>query len=170
MNLSDINTSFGILGSIAGLGSLYYAWKSDKIARFIPHDRKIDEAFAGNENLPGLATRVRAMLKQIVDTRRELRIALSIAATMHFARPMDEALIEINRRSIELGELDFAYYVATKAHFAVALDKMLQNVVDAAIKKDRVKLAKKCADRMHFALPADKARKQILDSLKRNPV
>jgi hypothetical protein len=162
MNLNDLNAYFGVLGGIAGAGSLYYAWKNDKLARFIPHDRNIDEAFSGNENSPGLADRVRAMLSARVGSRRKLRVALSVAGQMHFARPMDDALVEISLRAIELGDLSFAYHVATKAHFALALDKMLQNVVNAALKRGNIKLAQKCANRMHFAVPADNARKQIL--------
>lgn len=166
MTLSDLNAYFGVLGGLAGVGSLYYAWKNDKLARFLPHDRKIDDAFSGNPNAPGLAIRVRDMLRQVVDTRGELRVALSVAKSMHFARPMDEALIEINRRAIELGDVSFAYRVATNAQFAVALDQMLQNVVDAALAKGNIRLARKCADRMHFAAPADRARKQIIGQLK----
>ena len=162
MDLNELNAYFGIIGGLAGSGSLYYAWKNDKLARFMPHDKKIDEAFAGNENAAGLAARVRAMLTQRVRSGRSLRIALSVAKQMHFARPMDDALIELNRRAIELGDLSFAYHVATGAHFAVALDKMLQNIVDAALKDGKVKLAQKCANRMHFAVPADNARKQII--------
>jgi hypothetical protein len=162
MNLNELNAYFGIIGGLAGAGSLYYAWKNDKLARFMPHDKKIDEAFTGNENAPGLAARVRAMLLQRVQSSRKLRVALSVAKQMHFARPMDDALIEINRRAIELGDLSFAYHVATNAHFAVALDQMLQNIVDAALKDGDVKLAQKCANRMHFAVPADNARKQII--------
>ena len=169
MNLADLNAYFGIFGSIAGAGSLYYAWRNDKLARFLPHDSKIDEAFSGNPNAPGLAGRVRQMLGQIVDTRRELRVALSVAKTMHFAKPMDEALIEINKRSIELGDLSFAFHVATNAHFAVALDAMLQNVVDAALARGDIKLARKGANRMHFAVPADRARNQIIEWLKTRP-
>lgn len=162
MNLNELNAYFGILGGLAGAGSLYYAWKNDKLARFIPHNKNIDEAFAGNENAVGLASRVRVMLTKRVKSRRELRVALSVAKQMHFARPMDDALIEINRRAIELGDLDFAYHVAKGAHFAVALDQMLQNIVDAALKDGDIKLAQKCANRMHFAVPADNARTQII--------
>ena len=161
MNLNELNAYFGILGGFAGGGSLYYAWKNDKLARFMPHDKKIDEAFSGNENAAGLVTNVRSMLQRLRSSR-ELRIALSVARQMHFARPMDDALIEINRRAIELNDLGFAYHVATKVQFAVALDQMLQNIVSAALKNGDVKLAQKCANRMHFAVPADNARKQIL--------
>jgi len=169
MALSEISSFLGIFGSLAGIGSLYYAWKTDKLARFIPHNPQIDEAFSGNPNAPGLAARVRDMLGKIVDTRRELRVALSVAKTMHFAKPMDEALFEINRRAIELNELAFAFRVAQSAHFAVSLDSMLQNVVDAALARNDIKLAHKCANRMHFAMPADRARKQIIEWLKTRP-
>ena len=161
MDLSELNAYFGIFGGVAAGGSLYYAWKNDKLARFIPHDKKIDEAFSGNENGAGLVTSVRTMLQRL-RSNRELRIALSVARQMHFARPMDDALIEINRRAIELNDLGFAYHVASKAQFAVALDKMLQNIVSASLENGDVKFAQKCANRMHFALPADNARKQIL--------
>lgn len=162
MDLNQLNAIFGIVGGVAAAGSLYYAWKNDKLARFIPHDRKIDEAFSGNENSPGLAARVRAMLLQRVLSRRSLRIAFSVAKQMHFAKPMDEALKEINRRAIELDDLMYAYHVATAAYFAVALDEMLENVVTAALEKGNIKLARKCANRMQFAMSADNARKQIL--------
>src|SRR5688572_21088289 len=107
MDLSELNAYVGIFGGLAGVGSLYYAWKNDKLARLLPHDKKIDEAFSGNENAEGFAARVRKMLTQRVGSRRSLRVALSVAKQMHFARPMDEALIEINRRAIELGDLGF---------------------------------------------------------------
>lgn len=161
MNLSELNAYFGIIGGFAGGGSLYYAWKNDKLARFMPHDKKIDEAFSGNENASGLITSVRTMLQRLRSSR-ELRIALSVARQMHFARPMDDALIEINRRAIELNKLGFAYHVASKAQFAVALDKMLQSIVSASLENGDVKFAQKCANRMHFALSADNARKLIL--------
>jgi len=161
MNLSELNAYFGIIGGFAGGGSLYYAWKNDKLARFMPHDKKIDEAFSGNENASGLITSVRTMLQRLRSSR-ELRIALSVARQMHFARPMDDALIEINRRAIELNNLGFAYHVASKAQFAVALVKMLQSIVSVSLENGDVKFAQKCANRMHFALSADNARKLIL--------
>lgn len=75
---------------------------------------------------------------------------------------MDRALIEINKRSIELGDLSFAYKVATSAQFAVALDEMLMNVVYASLKVNDMKRANKCANRMHFALSKDNAKRKIL--------
>ena len=123
------------------------------------------ERCEGNENEAGWTGRIRTMLQRI-KTLRGLRVALSVARKMHFARPMDDALLEINRRAIELGDLKFAYHVATRAFFAVTLDKMLQNIVDAALKMGDTKLATKCANRMHFAAPADAARKQIIASIK----
>ena len=166
MTLSDLNNCFGIIGGVSGAGCLFYAWRTDKLARFLPHDKRIDEAFAGNENEPGVAARVRAMLQRI-KTMRGLRIALSVAKKMYFARPKDNALLEINQRAIELGNLKFAYHVATGAEFAVTLDKMLQNIVTAALEQRDVKLATKCANRMHFAIPADAARKQIIEWTRR---
>ena len=166
MNLSDLSNCFGIFGSLAGAGSLFYAWRNDKLARFLPHDKRIDEALSGNENEFGVADRVRAMLQRI-KTMRGLRIALSVAKKMHFARPKDDALLQINLRAIELGNLRFAYHDATGAEFAVTLDRMLQNVVFAALNQRDVKLARKCAGRMHFARSADTARKQIIEWTRR---
>jgi hypothetical protein len=106
MNLNELSAYFGILSGLAGGGSLYFVWTNDKLARFTPHDKNIDEAFSGNENAAGLVTSVRSMLQRLRSSR-ELRIALSVARQMHFARPMDDALIEINRRAIELNDLGF---------------------------------------------------------------
>jgi hypothetical protein len=78
---------------------------------------------------------------------------------------MDDALIEINKRAIELGDFDFSYEVATKAHFAVALDQMLTNTAQAALAKGDTSLANKCANRVHFALSKDKIKKMILEKL-----
>jgi hypothetical protein len=155
----------GIVGAFAGIGSLYYAWRNDVFTRMLPKDPKVEQAFSGNENEPSFVSRIHAALQARVKTNYQLHQAYVIAKQMHFAKPMDRALIEINKRSIELGDLGFAYKVATSAQFAVALDEMLMNVVDASLKAKNMKLANKCANRMHFALSKDNAIRKILSHL-----
>lgn len=165
MRIDELNTYIGIIGGIAGVGSLYYAWKNDKLTSFIPHDPKIREAFSGNENESSFIRQVHAMLQERVKNRRQLRDAYSIAKQMHFAKPMDDALIEINKRAIELGDLDFAWKAATGAYFALSLDQMLMNIVVASSACGNLKLANKCANRMHFARNKDAAKKLVLAQL-----
>lgn len=84
---------------------------------------------------------------------------------MHYAKPKDDALIEINKRAIEMGDLDFSYKVATNAHFAVALDNMLTNTAQEALNNGNIKMANKCANRVHFAASKDNIKKMILEKL-----
>ena len=165
MTLSDLNMVMGIVGSCAGIGSLYYAWRNDLFARMLPKDPKVQQAFEGNENEVSFVGEIHSVLQQRVKTNQQLHQAYVIARQMHFAKPMDRALIEINKRAIELGDLNFAYKVATAAQFAVALDEMLTNIVDASLVQGNLKLANKCANRMHFALSKDNAKRKILDHL-----
>lgn len=165
MRIDELNAYVGIIGGIAGVGSLYYAWKNDKLTGFHPHDPKIREAFSGNENEASFIRQVHAMLQERVKNRRQLRDAYSIAKQMHFAKPMDDALIEINKRAIELGDLDFAWKAATGAYFALSLDQMLINIVNASLARGNLKLANKCANRMHFARNKDAAKKLVLAKL-----
>jgi len=165
MNFNEVGIWFGIIGGLSAMGSFYYAWKNDKLSTFIRYDPNIMKAFEGNENEPNFALRLQIVLHNQVNTRKKLRDAFSIAKQMHFAKPMDNALIEINKRAIELGDLDFAYKVARSAYFALALDEMLMNVVNASIESGNLKLANKCADRMHFAVDKDMAKKKIINKL-----
>src|SRR5688572_8939716 len=109
MTLSDLNTVMGIVGGLAAVGCLYYAWRNDAFIRFLPRDPKLEQAFSGNENDPSFLKKVHTALQQRVRTTSQLHQAFAIARQMHFAKPMDEALIEINQRAIELGDLDLAY-------------------------------------------------------------
>jgi hypothetical protein len=165
VSLNDLNAIMGIIGALAGVGSLYYAWRNDAFTRLLPKDPKLEQAFSGNENDASFIGKVHAALQQRVRTSRQLRQAYVIAKQMHFAKPMDKALAEVNNRAIELGDLTFAYKVATSAHFAVALDEMLTNIVDASLSQGNTKLANKCANRMHFAMSKDNAKKKILNRL-----
>lgn len=165
MSFSELSTWFGIIGGLSALGCLYYAWKNDQFSRFTRLDPKIMKAFEGNENEPAFAKQVQMMLHSQVSSRKQLREAFSIAKQMHFAKPVDNALIEINKRAIELGDLEFAYKVAGAAHFALALDEMLMNVVTAAGEIGNLKLANKCADGMFYAVNKDAAKKKIINRL-----
>lgn len=164
MNSETISLITGGVGALATLGCLFYAWKNDQFLKFLPKDKEIVSALEGNVNKEGFITRLHAVLQRNVTDKRKLKSALSIAKQMHFARPMDDALIEIQKRALELGDIGFAYKVATNAHFAVALDEMLMNVVDASLEKDDQKFANKAANRMHFAMSLDNAKKKILSS------
>jgi len=165
MTLTELNTLMGIVGALAGMGSFYYAWRNDIFTRMLPKDPKLEQAFSGNENDASFIGKLHAALQLRVKTHRQLKQAFVIARQMHFAKPMDSALIEINKRAIELGDLNFAYKVATAAHFAVALDEMLTNIADASLLKGDIKLANKCANRMHFALSKDNVKLKILSHL-----
>jgi hypothetical protein len=165
MTLSEVSSIIGIIGGFATVGCLYYAWRNDAFIRFLPKDQKLQQVFSQNENDPAFIDNVHATLQQRVQTKNELHQAFAIAKQMHFAKQMDEALIEINKRAIELYDFNFAYKVATSAHFAVAIDQMLMNIINASLPNGNVDLANKCANRMHFAVNKDISKKKILSQL-----
>lgn len=164
MDSETISLITGGVGAMATVGCLFYAWKNDQFLKFLPRDKEIVSALEGNVNKEGFIARLHTVLQRNVTDKRKLKSALSIAKQMHFAKPMDDALIEIHKRALELGDIEFAYKVATNAHFAVALDEMLMNVVDASLEKGNHKFANKAANRMHFAMGLDNAKKKILSS------
>lgn len=164
MNLQDAAAYAGIVAALAALASVYYAWRNDKFLGLVPRNEELENAFPKDESSATFSGQVHETLKRVT-TRRQLRQALVIAREMHFAKPMDDALLEINKRAIELGDLDFSYKVATKAHFAVALDEMLTSTARAALANGDTSLANKCANRVHFALSKDNIKKMILEKL-----
>ncbi len=164
MNSESLSLAIGAIGAIATIGCLFFAWRNDQLFRLIPKDKEVAAVFEENVNKEGFIQKVHAVLQRKVTDRKKLRSALAIAKQMHFAKPMDEALIEINNRALELGDIKFAYHVATNAYFAVSLDQMLMNVVDAALGQDNPKFANRAASRMHFAINLDEAKKKIMAS------
>ena len=164
MNLQEVAAFAGIVGALAAVASVYYAWRNDRLLGLMPRNKELEKAFPKDENSAAFLSQVHEALKRVT-THRQLRQALVIAREMHFAKPMDDALIEINKRAIELGDLDFSYKVATKAHFAVALDQMLTNTAQAALARGDTNMANKCANRVHFAVSKDNIKKMILEKL-----
>lgn len=164
MHLQDAASYAGIVGGLATVISVYYAWRNDKFLGLVPRNEELEKAFPKDENGAAFSGQVHVTLTRVT-THRQLRQALVIACEMHFAKPKDDALLEINKRAIELGDLDFSYEVATKAHFAVALDQMLTNTAQAALTKGDTSLANKCANRVHFALSKDNIKKMVLERL-----
>ncbi len=164
MNLQDIAAYAGIIAAFAAVGSVYYAWRNDKFLGLVPRNEELKKDSPKDESSVVFSGQVHEALKRVT-THRQLRQALVIAREMHFAKPMDDAPLEINKRAIELGDLNFSYKVATKAHFAVALDQILTNTAQVALAKGDTSLANKCADRVHFALSKDNIKKMILEKL-----
>ncbi|EIO3976063.1 hypothetical protein LQK39_004334 [Vibrio vulnificus] len=164
MELEIISLIFGGVGSIATVGSLFYAWKNDQFLKLVPKDKELASVLKGVGTSEGFVTKLHSVLQRNVTDRRKLKSALAVAKQMHFAKPMDEALIEINKRALELGDIEFAYKVATNAFFAVSLDEMLMNIVDASLKNGNHKFANKAANRMYFAVNLDNAKKKIIVS------
>ena len=162
METSIISLFIGGVGAIATVGTLFFAWKNDQFLRFLPKDKDVVEILKSNVNSEKFIPKLRCILKRNVTSKKKLKSALSIAKEMHFAKPMDEALIEIHKRSLELGDIKFAYKVATNAYFAVSLDEMLMNIVEFSLERNDVRFANKAANRMHFAVSLDKAKIKII--------
>ena len=162
MATESISLIFGIVGSLATIGCLYYAWKNDQLYKLIPEDKEVKKVFKENINKEGFIQKLHNVLRLRVTAKSQLRSALSIAKQMHFAKPMDNALLEIHKRAIELNDLKFAYHVATNAYFAITLDEMLLNIVNESLKKGDIGFANKAANRMHFAVNLDEAKKRII--------
>lgn len=155
----------GIIGTVATVWNLYYAWKNDRFSQFKPTSPKMDkileEEISGEEKVKEIEEYVSS-----IDTLEQLKLAFRSTKNMHFATDLDDALKEIVKKACEINELNFAYTVASRAHFASALDAMLLRIVNAAIDRGDLKMAEKASNRMHFASNLDEAKRKIVNSIK----
>jgi len=166
MNLEITAYVFGIIGAIATVWNLYYAWKNDRLNKYLPGSEKIERI--EEQPIPGeeKEKQITEIISSNTNDIKSLKIAFRSAKKMQFAKPLDDALKEIVKKAVRLKEFKFALEVTQKAQFAVALDEMLMIIVDEALIHADYKIAEVASNRFYFARGMDIAKRKIVNALK----
>lgn len=157
---------FGIIGAIATVWNLYFAWKNDRFNSLLPSSKTINIIEEKNISIEEKEEEIKQYVMNKVITIDELEIAFRSVKRMHFAKPKDDALIEIVKKSVLIKEFNFAFKVCKEAHFAISLDEMLMLIVDFSIVNSNLKIAEKASNRFYYANNMDIAKRKIVDSVK----
>ena len=165
MSLEIVAYIFGIIGAIATVWNLYYAWKHDRLNKFLPSSPEIDEI--EKQSIPGeeKERKVKEIISEKISNIDDLKLAFRSAKKMCFAKSYDEALVGIVNKAVQLKEFEFALEVAAKIHFALALDEMLMIIVEKALECGDFGIAEIASDKFHFAKGMDEAKKKIVNAI-----
>jgi len=165
MTLETLAYIAGILGAIATIWNVYFAWKNDRFNSLLPSSKEIDAIEREDIPIEKKEEKIKKYVEKTIHTIDELEIAFRSVKKMQFAKPKDDALIELVKKALSIQEYQFALNVASSAYFAVSLDQMLMMIVESAIDSNEYKIAEKASNKFHFAVEMDKAKRKIVDAL-----
>jgi enoyl reductase-like protein len=163
--LETIAYVIGIIGGIATIWNLYYAWKSDRFLRFMPSSKKVDEIISSEKSFEEKQKEIIGYIETNINKLDELKLALRSTKKMYYPTAKDETLKEIIKKAIAINELGFALEVANSAYYPNSKDGMLMDIVEAGIKNRRLELAEKASNRMYYPDNKDKAKKKIIEGV-----
>jgi len=165
MTLETLAYISGIIGAIAAVWSVYFAWRNDRFNSLLPSNKEIDDIEKENIPIEKKEEKIKKYVANKIKTIDDLEIAFRSVKKMQFAKPYDDALIEIVKKALFIQEYKFALTVASNAHFAISLDHMLMMIVDSTIENNKLKIAEEASNNFYFAINMDKAKRKIVDAI-----
>jgi hypothetical protein len=157
MNLEQASYIFGIVGSIATVIGLYFAWQAHRLKRE-----------GGGQPAQILPTEKKEALIASIATSSaddELRIVFESTKKMNRYAERDSALVPIARKALATTDWRLALEVAETMTFKANKDALLGEIVDGAIKAKEWRVADAASDLMFFWSSKDSAKRRIAESV-----